>query len=183
MKRILISLFAGGLGGIALGFALGIFIYPFWFLNDIADEKLRSGVQRTTISSGMFVQADPNDPVHYGKGQVKLYREAGGNVVVALDKDFEVGPGPRFHIYLVDHAKVRSKADFQEAKMVDLGRLRAFRGSQIYQVPQGTDVAKYQSVVIWCKEFGVLISPASLGEPKISAIKPALIKGSVQWTG
>jgi Electron transfer DM13 len=45
---------------------------------------------------------------------------------------------------------------------VDLGRLRAFKGSQVYPVPAGVNLAKYDSVVIWCEQFGVLISPAAL---------------------
>ncbi|OFZ88567.1 MAG: hypothetical protein A3F74_13440 [Betaproteobacteria bacterium RIFCSPLOWO2_12_FULL_62_58] len=45
---------------------------------------------------------------------------------------------------------------------VDLGRLKAFKGSQNYPVPPGVDLSKYGSVVIWCERFGVLISPAGL---------------------
>ena len=45
---------------------------------------------------------------------------------------------------------------------IDLGKLRAFRGSQKYPIPEGVDLKNYPSVVIWCAEFGVLISPADL---------------------
>jgi hypothetical protein len=45
---------------------------------------------------------------------------------------------------------------------VDLGRLRAFKGSQKYPIPAGVDLTNYPSVVIWCAQFGVLISPADL---------------------
>jgi len=31
-----------------------------------------------------------------------------------------------------------------------------------YDIPVGVDVAKYDSAVIWCEQFGVLISPAAL---------------------
>lgn len=171
MKRIILGLFLGGIGGVAAGFALGIFVYPFWFLNDIAEEKLAANVQRTAIASGMFIHANPNDPVHWGKGDVTLYRDSNANLVVFLENDFEVGPGPRFHVYLADDRRIRSAADFEAAKTIDLGRLRAFRGSQVYQVPVGTDVSAYRSVVIWCKEFGVLITPATLGGRKVSAMR------------
>jgi hypothetical protein len=50
--------------------------------------------------------------------------------------------------------------------MVDLGRLRSFKGSQNYAVPAGVKLAQQRSVVIWCKEFGVLISPATLARKK-----------------
>ena len=45
---------------------------------------------------------------------------------------------------------------------VDLGRLKAFKGSQNYPIPPGVDLSKYGSVVVWCEQFGVLISPATL---------------------
>jgi hypothetical protein len=45
---------------------------------------------------------------------------------------------------------------------VDLGKLRAFKGSQKYAIPAGVDLKDFPSVVIWCAQFGVLISPADL---------------------
>jgi hypothetical protein len=45
---------------------------------------------------------------------------------------------------------------------VDLGRLKAFSGGQNYPIPAGVDVRKYKSVVIWCEQFDVLVSPALL---------------------
>ena len=63
---------------------------------------------------------------------------------------------------LPGHGKVRSGDDFKTSDKVDLGRLKAFRGSQNYAVPATVLLDKYKSVVIWCKEFDVLISPATL---------------------
>ena len=60
MKRFLF----GALAGILLGFALGIFIYPFWFLNEAATEKLVENTARVEIAKGEFIQANPSDPVH-----------------------------------------------------------------------------------------------------------------------
>ena len=48
---------------------------------------------------------------------------------------------------------------------VDLGGLRAFKGSQRYVIPAGVKLKDYPSVVIWCEYFGVLISPADLAPP------------------
>ncbi|MPY72059.1 MAG: hypothetical protein GEU92_18510 [Alphaproteobacteria bacterium] len=82
--------------------------------------------------------------------------------VVHLLGDFEVGPGPRYHVYLADRADIRTNDDFRAAAVTDLGRLRAFEGSQVYAIPDGFDLAPIKSVVIWCKAFGVLVSPATL---------------------
>jgi hypothetical protein len=57
---------------------------------------------------------------------------------------------------------VRANVDVAIGEHVDLGGLRAFKGSQKYAVPAGVDLTKYPSVVIWCRRFGVLISPADL---------------------
>jgi hypothetical protein len=97
------------------------------------------------------------DPVHYGKGKVSVYERA-----VFLEPDFEVGPGPAFHVYLVPKASIRSSADMKDVMFVDLGGLRLFKRSQRYAIPDGIDLQKYQSAIIWCERFGVLISPADL---------------------
>ena len=173
MKRIMLGMIVGGLGGMAIGFMAGIFIYPFWFLNDIVNEQLQTGVRQTAIAEGMFIQPNTSDPIHWGKGKVKIYQSDDGVNVVFLEKDFEVGPGPRYHIYLADSNNIRNGDDFRSAKTLDLGRLRAFRGSQVYPVSTQVDVSKYGSVVIWCEEFGVLISPAALSARQASIIPPA----------
>jgi electron transfer DM13 len=75
---------------------------------------------------------------------------------------FEVGPGPAFQVYLVPKASIRSSSDLKDAKFVDLGGLRSFKGSQRYAIPPGVNPKDYQSVIIWCERFGVLIPPADL---------------------
>jgi hypothetical protein len=109
------------------------------------------------VAKGTFIHANPSDPVHHGKGGVSVYRD-----VVFLHENFEVGPGPAFHVYLVPNAKIRDAGQVTNTMYVDLGGLRAFKGSQKYPIPAGIDLAKFPSVVIWCEQFSVLISPADL---------------------
>jgi hypothetical protein len=45
---------------------------------------------------------------------------------------------------------------------VNLGRLKANIGNQNYEVPEGTDLTKYGTVLIWCKAFSVLFGSADL---------------------
>jgi hypothetical protein len=144
-----------GAGG---GFALGIFFYPYIFLADIVGaEKVENPAAKKLVARGEFIHANPSDPIHWGKGRVTLYRD-----VLHLEPDFEVGPGPKFHVYLVPERGVTPSTRVAQTMYVDLGRLKAFKGSQNYAVPAGVDLAKYGSVVIWCEHFGVLISPAEL---------------------
>ena len=158
MKRSILIFVVGGLLGTAAGFALGIFVYPYLFLADIvAADRVDEKSAGKIVASGMFIHANPRDPVHYGKGKVTVREK-----LVHLGGDFEVGPGPKYHVYLVPERNVVPSTNVAKTMYVDLGRLRAFRGSQNYPVPDGVDLRKYDSVVIWCEQFGVLISPAAL---------------------
>jgi hypothetical protein len=147
----------GGLFGTGFGVALGFFIFPFVFPPPPAAETLAEAERTTLVATGTFIHANPSDPVHWGKGKVRVYERA-----VFLESDFEVGPGPAFHVYLVPKTTIRSAADMQGVKHVDLGGLRAFKGSQRYPIPTGVDLKNYPSVIIWCEAFSVLISPADL---------------------
>ncbi len=147
----------GGILGTGFGVALGFFFFPFVFPPPPAVEQLLEADRSPVVATGTFIHANPSDPVHYGKGKVSVYEKT-----VFLESDFEVGPGPAYHVYLVPKASVRGKADVTNAKYIDLGGLRAFKGSQRYPIPAGVNLKDYPSVVIWCEAFGVLISPADL---------------------
>ncbi len=147
----------GGLLGTGFGVALGFFLFPYIFPPPPAAEQLTEADRSPLVASGEFIHVNPSDPIHYGKGKVSVYQRT-----VFLEKDFEVGPGPAYHVYLVPKEKVRAEADVKHTMYVDIGGLRAFESSQRYPIPAGVDLKKYPSVVIWCERFGVLISPADL---------------------
>jgi hypothetical protein len=160
MRRFLRGLLIfvlGGIAGAVFGFGAGIVAFPYMFPPPPAAEVISETARSPLASTGTFIHANPSDPVHWGKGKVSVYEKS-----VFLEPDFEVGPGPKYHVYLVPSASVRKEADVKGKMFVDLGRLRAFKGSQNYSIPAGTDLSKYPSVVIWCEAFGVLISPADL---------------------
>ena len=156
MLKFAIVFFVGGVLGSAVGFGAAIFAYPFIFPPPPAADPPVAGDAKL-VANGAFIHADPSDPVHYGKGKVTVYQRT-----VRLEADFKVGPGPKFHVYLVLKAPVKSASDVKGTMYVDLGRLRAFEGAQNYRIPKGVDLSRYKSVVIWCEAFGVLISPATL---------------------
>ena len=71
MRKFLLVFFLGGVIGLAAGFAVGIFVYPYIFLADIvAAEMAPDANTKRRLATGMFIHADPSDPVHYGKGSV-----------------------------------------------------------------------------------------------------------------
>lgn len=157
MKNFISGLFFGVVLGFVAGFAAGIFVFPYLFPPPPVNEAVDSAISREIVATGSFIHAEPSDPVHYGKGRVSVYPN-----VLHLETDFEVGPGPKFHVYLVPESDITPATPVEETMFVDLGRLKAFTGSQNYPIPAGVDLARYGSVVIWCEQFGVLVSPAML---------------------
>ncbi len=148
----------GGMLGLSAGFMLGVFFYPFIFLADItAMEQVAGRDAKTVVARAQFIHANPSDPVHFGKGGATLFAD-----LVHLEADFEVGPGPRFHVYLSPKAGIMRSSYFEESRSLDLGRLKAFKGSQNFPVPPGTDLGRFKSLVIWCKQFGVLFAAADM---------------------
>ena len=156
LRGFLLFTFGGALGT-AFGVGLGFFLFPFVFPPPPANEIISESDRSALVASGTFIHANPSDPIHFGKGKVSVYERT-----VFLEPDFEVGPGPAYHVYLVPKPNIRSSADLGDAMFVDLGRLRAFAGSQRYEIPSGVNLAQFPSVIIWCERFGVLISPADL---------------------
>ncbi len=158
MWRSLAFFLLGGVLGTAFGVAVGFLAFPYVFPPPPAMEVLTAEQKKSKlVAKGDFIHANAADPIHHGQGKVQVYEQ-----LLHLGRDFEVGPGPKFHVYLVPKAKIRSSSDLDGLMYVDLGRLRAFEGSQNYEIPAGVDLANYPSVVIWCAQFNVLISPADL---------------------
>ena len=157
MKRTLIGFVAGGLLGAGLGFMVGIAVFPYLFPPPEVNEPLIGKAQDEAVAHATFIHANPADPIHYGRGTATLYPD-----LVRLESDFEVGPGPKFHVYLVPLADVTPDTEVEKTMFVDLGRLKAFSGSQNYTIPDGIDLADFRSVVVWCEQFNVLISPATI---------------------
>ena len=155
--RGIVIFLLGGVLGTIFGVALGFFFFPYVFPPPPAAEQLTEADRSPLVATGKFIHANPSDPVHWGRGKVSVYQRT-----VFLESDFEVGPGPKYHVYLVAKANVRDEAGVKSAKHVDLGRLRSFEGSQRYPIPDGISLRDFPSVVVWCEAFGVLISPADL---------------------
>jgi hypothetical protein len=153
MARLLIAFLLGGVLGGGFGFLGGLFFFPFIFPPPPAAEKItQADVVIPIVARGTF-----SDRIHWGRGSVTVRRDS-----VFLEENFEVGPGPKYHVYLMPKGNIRSGAAVKGEKFIDLGRLRSFKGSQRYAIPQGIDPTKYGSVIIWCEQFSVLISPADL---------------------
>jgi hypothetical protein len=96
------------------------------------------------------------DAIHNGKGPV-LIVDVGDRKVVRFE-GVMLTNAPDVHVYLSKETGGR----WDERTSLYLGALKATNGSFNYEIPAGTDVGTYRSVVIWCRAFGVLITWADL---------------------
>ncbi|MHA7647997.1 DM13 domain-containing protein [Nitrosopumilus sp. S4] len=101
--------------------------------------------------SGTFVGV--GDGIHDAQGNTYTIPLEDGSTVLRLE-NFESTNGPDLYVYL--------STDENASEFVNLGELKANRGSQNYNIPDGTDLSKYSNVLIWCKTFGVLFGSAEL---------------------
>jgi hypothetical protein len=101
---------------------------------------------------------------HESSGSVKLIRLADGRVQVVLE-NLATSDGPDLRVWLTDQP-VRPGRDgwtvFDDGRYVEVGRLKANRGNQVYDVPAGTDLTGLTSMTIWCKRFSVSFGAAFL---------------------
>jgi len=77
-----------------------------------------------------------------------------GNEYVLRFEDFETINGPDLHIYL--------SSELGDDDFVDLGKIKATKGNVNYEIPPGTDLKKFDNVLVWCVPFKVLFSYAVL---------------------
>lgn len=158
---ILISLIIGFI----IGVAATIFVYPFIFPPPQVNEMVQNVNLKNKVFTGQFIDPNPSDRVHWGRGNMTIY-EYKGQYEVYLNKNFQVGPGPAFHVYVSQSASIQSNRQFKKAVSFDLGKLKSFKGSQIYIIPQTINMKKIKSVVIWCQAFKQLITYANLQSTK-----------------
>ncbi len=152
-----------GLLGFLIGLSMMLVIYPFIFSPPVLNEKISNIETKTVVATGEFIHPNPRDFIHYGQGTVSVYR-SNKQYEIFLNKNFKVGPGPAFHVFLSDAKNIKTNNHFQHSKKYDLGKLKSFQGSQVYVIPSQVDMSKIHSVVVWCVAFSQLITSANLNK-------------------
>ncbi|MBI4134528.1 MAG: DM13 domain-containing protein [Candidatus Sungbacteria bacterium] len=164
MKKVIVGIF------ILLVVGIGGYYGSFFFWKTMVNEALPMNTEMkaaTSSASTDIAGAVANEPmvlregtfgkvdfIHKGAGEAKLIR-ANGSYYIRFE-DFRVTNGPDLYVYLAADAENVAKDEY-----VSLGRLKGTEGSQNYEVRE-SDVNRYSTVVIWCQQFGVLFSYATL---------------------
>lgn len=108
--------------------------------------------RNVALVKGEFEVADEGS----AEGQATVVSLASGDGRVLTLTDFEVEPGPDLRVYMVP-GDGKDTGDH-----VDLGGLKGNKGDQQYELPKGTDLGRYRTVVIWCRSFSVAFARATL---------------------
>lgn len=142
----LVALFAG--------FAAGVYLLPVLVAPPAPSPEQVQAASAGARFTGQFRRdLHDSDLLHWGEGQVAV----GADRITLAGS---LAPGPDYKLYLSPEF-VETEAAFLRLKpqMVRVGDVRTFRNF-VVQVPQGVDVSRYNTVIVWCESFGQFISAA-----------------------
>ena len=136
---------------------------------DLAARATATVAPTTTAAATAVASATPTGPKVLAMGQLQrvddLHRGTGPVSLVELEgktylrfENVAIQNGPDLHVYL---ARGMGGA-YDGGRDLYIGALKATNGSFNYELPAGTSVADYKSVVVWCRAFTVLFTWADL---------------------
>ena len=148
MNKFIIVAVVVTIVGISIAYASPLF-YDTEINESIPNAMMKEDTPQ--LYDGVFVGV--NDGVHNAEGQSKVIFSDDGREILRLE-DFKSTNGPDLYVYL--------STDTDATDIVNLGKLKANVGNQNYEIPEGTDLKKYNKVLIWCKSFSVLFGSSEL---------------------
>jgi len=127
------------------------------FINQKVNEQFpTASAASNQLASGQF-----HSGAHETKGAATVFQLADNKKMLRLT-NFATSNGPDVHVYLVAAPDAKDNDTVTKAAFVDLGSLKGNIGDQNYDLPANADLARYQSVTIWCKRFSVNFGTAPL---------------------
>lgn len=153
-KKTVVWLVGTHLAVFAAGFALGVYLLPLLAAPPgpaVAD--VQAAAQGARYQASFRRDLAGSDALHWGEGQVTLSPTA-----VAFRG--RLAPGPAYRLYLVQ-GFVETEEAFAavRARALPLGDIRTF-DNFIVPVPAGTDLERYDTVLVWCEAFSQFITAA-----------------------
>lgn len=129
-----------------------IIINEFSKQNSTVNENMTDDtINNINSLMGNFVGA--GDGFHNVEGVAKVIPLSDGKTFLRVE-NLKATNGPDLYVYL--------STDVNTSDIVNLGRLKGNIGNQNYEIPTGTDLSKYDTVLIWCKAFSTLFGSARL---------------------
>jgi hypothetical protein len=107
-------------------------------------------------NAGQFVTVEQDHPT---TGTASIVTE-NGQRYIAFDAAFDTARGPDVTVVLYQGREI--PVNLGEGDYVTLASLQSFSGAQRYLIPADLELADYQSVGIWCRQFDVTFGYAPL---------------------
>ncbi len=185
-----IFLWGGLIGLVLIGVVVFVFEPQTLFIDEVVDEDFPVGAQPEPGDTPMpesevmpddppmdepmpedTATAEPAGPTalssaafrsrsHPTEGTATIYELEDGQLVLRLE-DLATDNGPALFVYL-SGITPDGPANEVEDVYLDLGVLKGNIGDQNYDIPPGTDLTQFNSVVIWCERFAVVFGTAEI---------------------
>ncbi|HYY86492.1 MAG TPA: DM13 domain-containing protein [Nitrososphaeraceae archaeon] len=121
--------------------------------NSTVDENMTETMVPNDDMSLIGNFKDAGDGFHMVAGVAKIINLEDGRTFLRLES-LKATNGPDLYVYLATGT--------DSSDIVNLGKLKGNIGNQNYEIPSGTDLAKFNTVLIWCKAFSTLFGSANL---------------------
>jgi hypothetical protein len=113
--------------------------------------------QIVTLVEGSFISRD-----HPGQGIAKVLTDGSSQRFLRFEQ-FSTDNGPDLNVYLTTADANAPEGDFDDdGEYVDLGNLKGNIGDQNYEIPPDVDLARFDTVVVWCVRFSSAFTAADL---------------------
>lgn len=152
MRKLL--LVATHLLALAAGFGLGVYFLPILIAPEgPSDSDVRAASTGATFSGTFRRNLPGSDFLHWGEGAVAV----GPKAIALMGR---VSPGPDYKLYLSPQY-VEDKAAFLgvKAQAARVGDVKTFENF-VVPIPESIDLARYNTVVVWCETFSMFITSA-----------------------
>lgn len=120
-------------------------------------EDAPADAARVTLAQGRFISLE-----HQTTGRALVLETEDGRRFLRFE-GFETSNGPDLLVYL--SAKEPAGTDDwhgYDQDFVDMGMLKGNVGNQNYRTPDGVDLDRYSTAVVWCRRFEVGFAAAVL---------------------
>ena len=112
--------------------------------------------QVVTLAAGSFVPRG-----RYSGDGTALVLNDGSEQRFLRFENFSTDNGPDLNVYLTTADANADSGAFDE-EFIDLGNLKGNIGDQNYEIPPDVDLARFDTVVVWCVRFSTPFTAADL---------------------
>jgi hypothetical protein len=82
--------------------------------------------------------------------------ERNGKSFIVFDDSFRAANGPDLKVFLSPQTMSKATGKTAVQGALNVGVLKKTKGAQEYEIPAGTDLSKFNSVLVHCEEYSVL---------------------------